>query len=55
MGIGRVDPAVTVLVAETDAGRGVVGVIDGATPLGVEGEDEIAERKALLRRFGYKR
>jgi len=46
---------VTVLVAETGAGRGVLGVIDGATPLGVEGEKEASERKALLRRFGYKR
>ena len=46
---------VTVIVAENEQGRGVVGVIDGEPPLGVEGEAEIAERKALLRRFGYKR
>jgi adenosine/AMP kinase len=46
---------VSVLVAESAAGRGVAGVIDGATPLGVEGDAEIAERKELLRRFGYKR
>ncbi len=46
---------VSVLVAETAAGRGVCGVIDGAPPLGVEGESDIAERKALLRKFGYKR
>ena len=46
---------VTVLVAETEAGRGVVGVIDGAPPLGVEGEADQEERKSLLRRFGYKR
>jgi adenosine/AMP kinase len=43
-----------VVVAETDQGRGVLGVIDGGGPLGVEGEREIAERKALLRTFGYK-
>ena len=43
-----------VLVAETAQGRGIVGVVDGEPPLGVEGEAEIAERKALLRRFGYK-
>ena len=43
-----------VLVAETEQGRGIVGVVDGSGPLGVEGDAEIAERKALLRRFGYK-
>lgn len=45
---------VQVLVAETDQGRGVAGVIDGSTPRGVESDEHIAERKALLRRFGYK-
>ena len=45
---------VQVIVATTAAGRGILGVIDGAPPKGVEGEKEIAERKALLRRFGYK-
>lgn len=45
---------VEVLVAQTEQGRGVVGVVDGVSPLGVEGEAEVAERKALLRRFGYK-
>lgn len=43
-----------VIVAESEQGRGIVGVIDGGAPLGVEGEKEIAERKAMLRRFGYK-
>ena len=43
-----------VIVAETEQGRGVLGVIDGGGPLGVEGDPEIAERKALLRTFGYK-
>jgi len=43
-----------VLVGETELGRGIVGVVDGQPPLGVEGEADIAERKALLRRFGYK-
>jgi adenosine/AMP kinase len=46
--------ALQVVVAETDQGRGVLGVIDGEKPKGVESDDEIAERKALLRRFGYK-
>jgi len=45
---------VEVLVAETDSGRGIVGVVDGGSPLGVEGDDEIAARKALLRTIGYK-
>jgi uncharacterized protein len=45
---------VTVVVAETDAGRGILGVIDGEPPLGVETEDDVADRKALLRTIGYK-
>lgn len=43
-----------VVVAETEQGRGILGVIDGVKSKGVEGEEEIAARKALLRRFGYK-
>jgi adenosine/AMP kinase len=43
-----------VVVAETEQGRGVLGVIDGARTKGVEGEPEIQARKSLLRRFGYK-
>ena len=45
---------VQVVVAETEQGRGILGVIDGLRSKGIEGEAEIAERKALLRRFGYK-
>jgi adenosine/AMP kinase len=45
---------VEVIVAETASGRGILGVVDGGTPLGVEGDAEIAERKAMLRRFGLK-
>jgi len=45
---------VDVVVAETELGRGILGVIDGVTPAGVEGEADIAERKELLRRFWYK-
>lgn len=45
---------VEVLVAETELGRGILGVIDGSVPVGVESEDEVAERKALLRSIGYK-
>ena len=44
-----------VLVAETDQGRGIIGVVDGYTPLGIEGEADIKERKELLRKIGYKR
>ncbi|MBO8153600.1 MAG: adenosine-specific kinase [Thermovirga sp.] len=45
-----------VVVAETEQGRGVIGVVDGAPPKGVEGPGEIAERKKLLRDIiGYKR
>jgi hypothetical protein len=43
-----------VLVAETEQGRGILGVIDGFTPSGVEGDDGIAWRKQFLRKIGYK-
>lgn len=45
---------VDVIVAETEQGRGILGVVDGAPPLGVEADDDIAARKELLRRIGYK-
>ena len=45
---------VEVVVAETNQGRGVLGVIDGFPPKGIEGEDDVAWRKNLLRQFGYK-
>jgi len=45
---------VEVVVGQTEQGRGILGVIDGGSPLGVEDEDDIEERKAMLRRFGYK-
>ena len=43
-----------VLVAETEQGRGIVGVVDGEPPLGVETDDDERDRKDMLRRFGYK-
>ena len=43
-----------VVVAETEQGRGIMGVIDGSSPKGVEGDAEKAARKTLLRNFGYK-
>jgi len=45
---------VEVLVAVTPSGRGIVGVVDGGAPLGIETDADVAERKQLLRRFGYK-
>ncbi len=45
---------VEVVVTETQQGRAILGVVDGGSPLGVETEEDQAERKALLRRFGYK-
>jgi adenosine/AMP kinase len=45
---------VQVLVAVTDRGRGIIGVIDGATPVGIETEADAAERRGLLRDLGYK-
>ena len=44
-----------VVVAETEQGRGVLGVIDGFSPKGVEGKDGIAWRKGFLRTIGYKK
>jgi len=43
-----------VVVAETPQGRGILGVIDGAAPKGVEGADGVAWRKGFLRKIGYK-
>ena len=43
-----------VIIAETEQGRGILGVIDGSAPLGVEGEEDIAWRKGFLRMIGYK-
>lgn len=45
---------VEVVLAETELGRGVLGVIDGVKTKGIETEKDVAERMALLRRFGYK-
>ncbi|NPV13792.1 hypothetical protein HPY86_02535 [candidate division WOR-3 bacterium] len=45
---------VKVVIAEDETGRGILGVIDGEKPKGVETEKEIAERKNFLRKIGYK-
>ena len=43
-----------VIIAETGTGRGILGVVDGLKPKGVEDEDDIAWRKGFLRTIGYK-
>ena len=45
---------VRLIVAEDGGGRGVIGVIDGDSPKGVETAEDQKERRAMLRRFGYK-
>jgi adenosine/AMP kinase len=45
---------VEVILAQSDQGRGVLGVIDGSSPKGMEKEDGVAWRKELLRKFKYK-
>jgi adenosine/AMP kinase len=44
----------TVVVAEHDGARGILGVLDGSPPKGIENEKDQADRHAMLRRFGYK-
>jgi adenosine/AMP kinase len=46
---------VTVIVADTGQGRGILGVVDGVSPQGSESEQDKAERHAFLRKIGYKR
>lgn len=43
-----------VIVAQSEQGRGILGVIDGFSPKGIEGEEDIAWRKNFLRQIGYK-
>ena len=45
---------VEVVIAQTDLGRGVLGVVDGFSPLGVETDKDVQERKEFLRMIGYK-
>ncbi len=49
------NPVQVVVVAQSEAGRGVMGVIDGAVPKGVEGPADVTARKEFLRKIGYKR
>ncbi len=43
-----------VIIAESDQGRGILGVIDGSFPMGIEAEEDVAWRKGFLRMIGYK-
>lgn len=45
---------VEVIIAETDSGRGIMGVVDGSKPKGIESQEDINWRKDLLRKIGYK-
>jgi len=46
---------VEVIVIETEQGRGILGVVDGSSPKGVETDEQAKARVSLLQRFGYKR
>ena len=46
---------VEVIVVESEQGRGIIGVIDGFMPKGIEEQTHVSERKTLLRKIGYKR
>jgi len=43
-----------VVLAETEQGRAILGVVDGSKPMGIEGEEDLAWRKGFLRMIGYK-
>lgn len=46
---------VQVIVVETPSGRGIIGVVDGFSSVGLESSSDVDERKALLRKLGYKK
>ncbi len=46
--------AVELVVAQTELGRGILGVVDGLAPAGVETDQDVVDRKLLLRQIGYK-
>lgn len=46
---------VEVIIARTEQGRGILGVVDGESPKGVEGAKDVQDRRAFLRTIGYKR
>jgi adenosine/AMP kinase len=53
-GLAFSEASVEVILAQSEQGRGVLGVIDGFSPKGVEEEKDRVWRKDLLRKFGYK-
>ncbi len=46
---------VEVIIAETEQGRGILGVIDGENPRGIETDEDVEKRKSFLRMLGYKK
>ncbi len=46
--------SVQAIIARTEQGKALLGVVDGLSPLGIEKEEDVKERKGLLRKFGYK-
>ncbi len=46
---------IEIIVAETEQGRGILGVVDGSSPKGVETEEDVKKRHGFLRMIGYKR
>jgi len=46
---------IEIIVAKSEQGRGVMGVIDGSSPKGVETANDVTTRKEFLRKIGYKR
>ena len=45
---------VALIIAQTEQGRGILGVIDGGSPNGIETENDVKDRRAFLRKIGYK-
>ena len=50
----KLDDRMRELIGDLPRGRGILGVVDGASPKGVEGDEDIAWRKGFLRQIGYK-
>lgn len=46
---------VEVIIVQTEQGRGILGVVDGESPKGIEGTKDVQDRRAFLRTIGYKR
>jgi len=46
--------SVEIIISETEQGKGILGVVDGSAPKGIEDKEEVNKRKELLRKTGYK-